>query len=162
MKISKTGVSLTKMRTTLGGPDGADEYRNFPARVTTLYRALALDSRALVTTAVEASVRHPGEPLHHLQDRLRTALKENAAAQERLRQILWRLAEVTLTAPVPAMPATVREVAVLDQTLAPAGQRGRPTTRRTRASNVHQPPSPRDRAPADGTAHVLKPEPAAG
>jgi hypothetical protein len=118
MTIGKTGVSFAKMRTILTGTDSGDEYKKFPSRVATLYRALALDSRALVLTAAEATLRHPGETLHNLQGHLRGALQENASAQDRLKEVLWRIAEAPLTLSLPAMPSAAKDLAVLDQTLA--------------------------------------------
>ena len=107
------------MREVLGGSDGGDRYQHFPVRVATLYRALTLDSRALILTGAEATLRHPGESMLHLQAGLRDALDKNAAAQERLRTVLWQLAEAPITVPyLTSRASTERAVKRLDRTLA--------------------------------------------
>jgi hypothetical protein len=118
MTIGRTGVSFATMRKVLAGDDSGDDYKHFPLRVATLYRALALDSRALVLIAVEASLRNPDQTLHHLQAQLHRALHENATAQDRLKEVLWKLTEAPLADALPTMPAVARDLATLDRTLA--------------------------------------------
>jgi hypothetical protein len=119
IRTERGGVSFDTMRQILGGSDGGDRYKHFPVRVATLYRALTLDSRALVLTGAEATLRHPGESMRHLQAGLRRALDSNASAQERLKQVLWQLAEAPITVPyLTSRASTERQVKRLDRTLA--------------------------------------------
>lgn len=92
--------------------------RTFPRQIETLYRAVVLDSRALVLTSAEAALRSGDETLSHLQDRLRRSLQENAETQDRMRELLWRLSENPVTFSLPAMPNTGDRVARLDRALA--------------------------------------------
>lgn len=102
-------VSFDRMREVIAGPGSGDEYLDFPGRVTTLYRALVLDSRALVLTEILAMMKRPDASLTQLQRTLAKALGENATAQDRLRSVLWRLAQPPVhTQRAFQMPATDR------------------------------------------------------
>jgi hypothetical protein len=97
------GISFGRMRDVLGGEDSGDSYLEFPNRVATFYRALALDSRALVLTGAEAALRGDDSSIGHLQEQLRTQLSVNADAQDRLRELLWTLASIPVTYSSPAV-----------------------------------------------------------
>jgi hypothetical protein len=112
-----TGVAFGRMRDVLGGEDTGDTYLEFPNRIATFYRALALDSRATVLTGAEAALRREDLTLGHLQEQLRLDLAKNAQLQDRLRELLWQLASVPVTYSLPAMPATGSKVAGLQRTL---------------------------------------------
>jgi hypothetical protein len=112
-----TGISYGDMREVLGGKDSRDAYLNFPKRIETLYRALALDSRAVVLTGAEAALRKENQTLSHLQDRLRSELSRNAELQDRLRQLLWSLTADPVTFSLPAKLDTGKRVARLQRTL---------------------------------------------
>lgn len=151
-------VSFGKMRRVLAGADAEDSaYKNFPRQIETLYRALVLDSRALVLTSAEAALRSGDETLHHLQDRLRRSLQENAETQDRMRELLWQLAENPVTSSLPAAPKTGERVAELATALA-----------RLAAAAARMPDAPAILTPAnrqvlelcreqDGTLRVLAP-----
>jgi hypothetical protein len=111
------GAGFGRMREVLGGEDSGDAYLEFPNQVATFYRALALDSRALVLTGAEAALRRNDANLAHLQEQLRTQLDVNAQAQDRLRELLWHLASVPLTYTSPAMAPTGARVVRLQRML---------------------------------------------
>jgi hypothetical protein len=113
----KTGIDFGRMRDVLGGPDSGDAYLRFPMQITTFYRALALDSRAVVMTGAEAALRRDDATLVHLQEQLRTQLHANADAQDRLRELLWQLASVPVTYSSPARLATNGKVLRLQRML---------------------------------------------
>lgn len=75
-----------------------------------LYRVLALDSRAVVLTEVEASLASRGRrPIQDLQAELHRQLGINADHQDRLRELVWGLTEEPVTHGLPAKPnATAR------------------------------------------------------
>lgn len=91
------GVAVEKVQGLLAGDDSSEDYRRFPQQVARLYRALTLDSRALVVTGAEASLRNRDESLTYLQDSLSAQLQQNAKTQQRLQDLLWRLAEPPIT-----------------------------------------------------------------
>jgi serine/threonine protein phosphatase PrpC len=117
VKRGSTGISYGDMRDVLGGKDSGDAYTAFPNRVETIYRAVALDSRAVVLTGAEAALRREDQTLGHLQEQLRRELQRNAAVQDRLRQLLWDLTTDPVTFGLPAMPDTGKKVARLHRTL---------------------------------------------
>ena len=82
-----------------------------------LYRALTLDSRALVLTGAEAALKSEHQTLGQPQSHLQIELRGNAEAQDRLRELLWRLAGEPVTFSLPAMPSTGEKVARLQRTL---------------------------------------------
>ncbi|GAB3046471.1 hypothetical protein GCM10027053_00040 [Intrasporangium mesophilum] len=84
-------VDLEVMDRVLGG--GSGQLNTFPRRVAILYESLCLDSRAQVLTSIESALANPEVHVHHLESELHKALKQNAEAQERLRGLLWRIAE---------------------------------------------------------------------
>ncbi|KQS69277.1 hypothetical protein ASG41_21945 [Modestobacter sp. Leaf380] len=95
------GVNVEKMQTILAGEGPVSQWRSFPRRLETLYRALALDSRAQVLTHAEATAQEPGRPLHYLEAEVGKDLAENAAAQQRVQSLLWELAAHPLTYKMP-------------------------------------------------------------
>jgi hypothetical protein len=152
------GVDVDTMKSLLAGEDSREDFQRFPQQVARLYRALVLDSRALVVTGAEAALHNPDETLGHLQDSLSVGLRRNAEAQQRLQDLLWRLAEPPITYRLPWQGS---DAIALDRDLA------------VMAANVSRLPD----APAlltrgdrqvlevlrrpDGTTHVLPPATAA-
>ncbi len=117
VKPGKTGIDYSLMRKLLAGKGNTeDSYKRFPRRVEWLYRALALDSRAIVLTGAEASMKRDLS-LSHLESQLRSGLNANADAQERLRRVLWELAAENIGYRPPSMPRTSSEVATLHRSL---------------------------------------------
>jgi hypothetical protein len=112
-----TGIAFGRMREVLGGDDSGDAYRQFPERIATFYRALALDSRAIVLTGSEAALRREEMSLGHLQEQLRVDLAKNAEVQDRLRELLWRLSSVPITPSLRALPTTGDKAARLQRGL---------------------------------------------
>ncbi len=110
-------IDYGKMREVLAGKDSGDAYRAFPNRVATFYRAITLDSRAIVLTDAEAALRRDNASLGHLQAQLHSQLAANAVTQDRLRDLLWRLTSVPVTYSSPALPTTSGKVHRLQQTL---------------------------------------------
>lgn len=108
-------INLTDMSHVLEGPSAPASA--FPKRVVTVYQALALDSRAHVLTAAEAALASPGEPLRHLQSNLQKSLRRNAESQERLREILWQLAERPVDTSWMATGNSEKEANLLSATL---------------------------------------------
>ncbi len=162
VKSGRTGVDFGKMREILAGSDSQDsEYRKFPARVQMLYKALALDSRALVVHAAEVALKRPDETLPHVQRYLKRELGANAEAQDRLKEVLWKLAELRITYSLPALRSTGRDVAALFQVLAQlaAGVSRLPDAPALLSTDNRQLLEVlRDR---DGSIRVLQPRPAA-
>ncbi len=101
----------------LGGPDG------FLARVEVLYRALALDSRALVVGGVEAGLTDPAKSVEHFHRDLEHRLAENARHMRRLRDALANAARVRVTCNyLLSSAATERRVVRIDRLLAELAQ----------------------------------------
>jgi hypothetical protein len=117
MKIGKRGVDHRYLRGILD-IEGHSDGREFAHRVAVLYEALALDARAEVLTSAEATIVNPGRSLEHLQRHLARSLEENAELQDRLREVLWQIAEPRLEVELPAWPSTYNSIASLDRTLA--------------------------------------------
>jgi hypothetical protein len=111
------GVDFGRMRLVLGGKDSGDAYLEFPNRIATLYRALALDSRAIVLTGAEAALRRDDLTLGSLQEQLRLNLAHNSHVQDRLRELLWHLTSLPVTYSSPAMPTTGGRVTRLQRML---------------------------------------------
>jgi hypothetical protein len=89
----------------------------FPNHVATFYRALALDSRAVVLTGAEAALRRDDLTLVHLQEQLQVQLRENARVQDRLRELLWQLASVPVAYSTPTIPVSGGKVLQLQRML---------------------------------------------
>jgi hypothetical protein len=152
------GLAVEKMQALLAGADPQKDLRRFPQQVARLYRALTLDSRALVVTDAEAALGNPDESLTHLRNRLSVRLRQNAETQQRLQDLLWRLAEPPITYRFPWQGG---DAIALDRDLA------------TLAANVSRLPNapglltPGNRQVLevlrrpDGTTHVLSPATAA-
>jgi hypothetical protein len=105
------------MRSVLAGEDSDDAYIEFPNQVATFYRALALDSRAILLTGAEAALRREDLTLGHLQEQLRLDLAKNADVQDRLRELLWHLTSVPVTYSLPAIPHSGDKVVRLQRSL---------------------------------------------
>jgi hypothetical protein len=116
-KVGETGIDFGVMRKVLGGDEGEKEYLKFPDRVAVLYRALALDSRAMVLTGAEAALARPDLTLDNLQEQLARDLASNAELQARLRGLLWDLVAEPVSFSLPAMPNTGKKVARLSRGL---------------------------------------------
>jgi len=112
---SRTHVDLDDMDRILAGRTGS--VSAFPKRVATLYQALCLDSRAQLLTSIESALDNPDVQMNHLQAELRKSLTQNAETQERLRNLLWLLAERPVGTSFLSSPGSEREADVLSRTL---------------------------------------------
>ncbi|MDT0213915.1 hypothetical protein Q9R29_08445 [Rothia sp. ARF10] len=90
-------VPLQRMDALVSGASGSIDA--FPVRVATLFHALCLDSRATLLTSVEAALANPNVELPSLEAQLQSALATNTETQDRLRALLWRLAERPIFTP---------------------------------------------------------------
>lgn len=91
------GVDTGRMQDILAAGGPRDDHRQFPHRIAMLYRALTLDSRALVVTGAEAALENGDHSLPHLHEELARGLQRNAAIQDRLKQLMWDLAAPPIT-----------------------------------------------------------------
>jgi hypothetical protein len=97
-QLPSTGaVDTARMQDALAAGGPRDDHRRFPHRVAMLYRALVLDSRALVVAGAEAALQHADRSLPTFQEELARGMEKNAAVQERLRNVLWQLAAPPVT-----------------------------------------------------------------
>lgn len=72
----------------------------FPAfglQVQLAYRSIALDSRTHIVAMTEATMGRPEQTVEHFHAVVQRRLAENAEHLERLRNLLWRLADTRLT-----------------------------------------------------------------
>ncbi|MGY1842056.1 hypothetical protein [Modestobacter sp. SYSU DS0875] len=151
---SSGGVAMDDMRAALSGKDTRNEYVRFPERIAQLYRALALDSRALVIAGAETALRHPDEPFGHLKEGLAVGLRSNADAQARLQELLWTLAAPPITYKFPWQGGEAMELDRALATMAANFSRlpdalGVVTTGNRQVLEVVRRP--------DGTSHILSP-----
>lgn len=101
-------ISYSKLLHELGIED---DPRRLARVVANLYLATVLDSRAKVLLAAEAALANPTRPLDNLHRQLSADLAANAETHDRLREVLWALAEPRLrsgrTAPTPQARAAI-------------------------------------------------------
>jgi hypothetical protein len=71
-----------------------------PANMVLLYRALALDSRAHIVSLAQATLDRPAGTFDQFEAQIGDRLAANAAAQERLANLLWALATTSINAGV--------------------------------------------------------------
>ncbi len=109
------GVDAGRMQDVLAAGGPRDDHRRFPHRIAMLYRALTLDSRALVVTGAEAGLQNGDHSLSHLHEELARGLRRNATTQDRLKQLLWDLAAPPITY---TFPWEGSEAMALDRMLA--------------------------------------------
>ena len=121
-KPGRNGIDYGEIRKVLAGNGQGADYREFPRQVATLYRALALDSRAIVLTGAEAAISRDDFRLEHLQEQLRRDLDDNAQVQTRLLDLLWRLASEPVSTKPPVRPDTNRRAAELQRSLSALAQ----------------------------------------
>ncbi len=88
----------------LGGPGG------FLSRVEVLYRALVLDSRALVVGGAEAGLTDPRGSVEHFHRDLEHRLAANTKHLQRLRTRLLDASSIRVECGLYSWPATVRRV----------------------------------------------------
>ncbi len=119
--ITDPDVDLAKLKKVLSRQKRST-VESFPTQVEAVYRALVLDSRALVLTSAEASVKESGS-LSALEEHIERQLAANVDAQARLREVLWQLAERPISMRLPARPGATREMYALDNGLTQLARR---------------------------------------
>ena len=114
------GIDTREMMNVLGGRSSRGElegWQDFPRRVRTLYRALALDTRALVITQVQAAIASGDRPIPELQRQLAKSLAENTENQDRIRNLMTKLIDEPVTHGLPAKPTATAEAAEMQRML---------------------------------------------
>lgn len=115
MEIGEYGVHHRYFEKYVFG--GSEDYTEFAHRVAVLYRALVLDTRAQVLTSAEAALHNPHETLVNLQRQLTKSVAANAEAQQRLRDVLWRLSVPAVDFNYISGRKTEKRAAALDRML---------------------------------------------